>query len=330
MGWFKEVNLKYLIIGDVHQAVAGPGSRKDTWPYEINEKLEFISLLAKKHKCDAILSLGDVFHIKNPARNPHWLVQSTHDALTAGDVPVVIVEGNHDQSNDRAVQDTSQPLGTLGRMRGIELLTGPSEQFPEVFAIPYLQDWQELPTWFLQYNQYREKHPEIEHGVIITHAPIFPDNKTPPYEHIAASDVAKMTDYKTLVAYGHIHDPEGIWTPVDNHPVQIANYGAISRGSLHKETMKRQPKVYIFDTKTGKHRAYNVPVKPVEEVFDLDPVLLDKERTTKLTTFLDGIESKNSSVSSTEELLSTLSSDKAVPDEVQRVVAELLDFAESN
>jgi DNA repair exonuclease SbcCD nuclease subunit len=42
-----------------------------------------------------------VFHIKTPTRNSHALVQRTGEVLTSAGLPVLIVPGNHDLSNDR-------------------------------------------------------------------------------------------------------------------------------------------------------------------------------------------------------------------------------------
>lgn len=319
-----------MVVGDIHLSVKGPGARTDNYPNEILDKLRFIVEAANKNTCDAILFLGDVFHLKHPSRNPHWLVQSTHEVLTENsDIPVLICVGNHDISTDRLDSLDSQPLGALGRMKNMSIVIGPSPDFPEIYSIPYLQDWQELPKWFEEYNTYRADHPEIKRGVVMMHAPIFPDNQEPIYEYIRSSDVAKMVEHPTLVAFGHIHDPMGMWKPLEDRDVHIANFGAISRGSLHKETVKRKPQVYVYNTATGKHKALNVPVRPPEEVFDLEPHQLEQQRSQSLTGFLDGLDTQDSvTVGSVEQMLEHFSASDSISDEVKNTVSELLDFAQ--
>lgn len=317
---------RYLICGDIHQNATGPGARKDSWPDEINAKLKFISELAAKNKCDAILQLGDCWNLKNPARTPHWLIQSTHDAMTTADVEWHFVAGNHDESNDRYDSIDRQPLGTLSKMRNMHLVYKQSEHFPEVYGIPYLQDWSTLPAWIDEYNEHREKHPEIERGIIITHASLFPRKDEPIYDFIADEDLAGMLKYPTTVMHGHLHFSQGSRVYGD---VEIINYGAISRGSLHKETINRQPQVYIYNTATGKHKTYNIPVKPPEEVFILEPHELEKERTEKLTEFLSGLDTDSTGVvTSVEQMVEHVTTTQDVSSDVKVLVSELLDFAQ--
>lgn len=322
--------MKYLIIGDVHISDTPPGSRKDTWKNDILKKLDYIVALAGKHKVDAILQLGDLFHRPGYNQNSVELIQQTHDSLVAAKIPVLIVAGNHEMRHNRVDDVDKHALGALGRMRGITLLSGRSEHFPDVFAIPYLQDWQELPSWFVEYNNYRAKNPDIKRGIVMMHAPIFPDSKCPPYDYIAASDVANMIEHETLVSYGHIHDPEGLWQPIADKPVYISNFGAISRGSLHKETMKRKPEVFIYDTETGKHRAYKVPVQAPENVFNLDVVELKESRESRISSFLEGVGGESSTITTIDEMVERIKSNSGVDEQVSAVVADLLEFSQSS
>lgn len=319
---------KFLVCGDVHQNATGPGARKDTWPDDINAKLEFISNLAEKHKCDAILQLGDLWHLKNPARTPHWLIQATHKAMTTTDVPWYIVAGNHDEQNDRYDSISRQPLGTLSLMKNMHLVAGPSKDFPEVFGIPYLQDWAvELPQHLNAYNEYMDAHPEIKKGFIITHMSLFPEKDAPIYEFISDEDLSSMIKHPTTVAHGHLHFEQGVRNYGD---VEIINYGSISRGSLHAETIKRQPKVYIYNTDTGKHRTYNVPVRPAGDVFDLETHALEKDRSERLTAFLEGVgDDEGMSVQSVDQMVEHLSQSDNVSPQVKQIVSDLLEHAQS-
>lgn len=320
---------KYMVIGDCHltDPERAPLNRKGHWTEELFAKLEFIVELAKKNKCDAILQNGDLYHLPSYSANSVALIQRTHDVLTSAGIPVIIVPGNHELRHLNVDDDLPKhALGALGRMEGIELISKQSSILSDVYGIPYLQDWSTLPTWIDEYNTYREEHPEIERGIIITHASLFPRKDEPIYDFIADEDLADMLKYPTTVMHGHLHFSQGARTYGD---VEIINYGAISRGSLHKETINRKPQVYIYNTATGKHKTYNIPVKPPEEVFILELHELEKERTEKLTEFLSGLDTDSTGVvTSVEQMVEHVTTTQDVSSDVKVLVSELLDFAQ--
>lgn len=323
--------MKYMVVGDVHltDPERAPVSRKGHWTEEIFAKLDFIVDLAKKNKCDAVLQLGDLYHLPSYNANSQELVQRTHDVLTKAGIPVLVVCGNHELKHLRYNTDIPKhALGALSRMRGIELVAGPSNDFPEVFGIPYLQDWAvELPQHLNAYNEYMDAHPEIKKGFIITHMSLFPEKDAPIYEFISDEDLSSMIKHPTTVAHGHLHFEQGVRNYGD---VEIINYGSISRGSLHAETIKRQPKVYIYNTDTGKHRTYNVPVRPASEVFDLETHALEKDRSERLTAFLEGVgDDEGMSVQSVDQMVEHLSQSDNVSPQVKQIVSDLLEHAQS-
>lgn len=88
--------MKALIIGDQHLADRPPSSRTETYCEDILAKLEWIIDYANTQAVDVILNEGDVFHIKRPDRNSHYLVQRTAEIFGKSNAPVRIVPGNHD------------------------------------------------------------------------------------------------------------------------------------------------------------------------------------------------------------------------------------------
>lgn len=127
--------MRALCIGDVHLSDRPPSIRTDTYTEDILAKLKAAVALAKKESCEAVVLAGDVFHLKAPSRNSHAHVQRTGEVLTSAGLPVLIVPGNHDLSNDRLDSLKKQPLGTLAKMHGINLLIGPHKEFP-LFGLP--------------------------------------------------------------------------------------------------------------------------------------------------------------------------------------------------
>lgn len=282
---------RVMLIGDIHLADRPPSIRTDTYTDDILAKLEESVQIAVREKCDVILLLGDVFHIKTPTRNSHALVQRTGDVLRAGGLPVLIVPGNHDLSNDRLDSLRKQPLGVLAKMEGIELLIGAHEEFP-LFGLPYLHDWEaELPKWMSKFRKWAvsQKSESMDFWPLMgTHAPIFPPGEEPPYDFISGEDWAEMVGNGD-VAYGHIHDPHGFYKPNPAHNVTLCNNGAISRGSLHEKTLKREPKVTVWDGTPGGFESFPLKFRPAEAVFRLREKEDVDEKVSRVEEFLGAV-----------------------------------------
>ena len=313
--------MKAMIVGDVHLADKPPSIRTETYTTDILDKVSWISQEAYRQGCDFILQLGDMFHIKSPYRNSHALVIEAHEALIKGGLPVLLVPGNHDIQNDRLASIASQPLGALARMEGIRLVIGWDEKF-SVFGIPYLQDWTTLPERLMEYSEGLDPDSAVN-PLIATHAPIFPPGETPPYDYIDPTDIAELLPAGGTVSYGHIHDPHGVY---EVGGVTFANFGAISRGSLHAETLKRKPQVAVYDFLTGTYEAVPVPHKPAEEVFRLELHEAEKSKEAHLAAFLATLDSDTLELTTVEKVLDDLDKLDLTP-EAREVAKELVEKA---
>jgi len=230
-----------LIIPDVHLSDRAPSSRRDSWADDVLLKLEWCVEYANGLNLPIVQS-GDMFHLKVPWRTSYGLVQRTHDVLKRAKHGVYVVPGNHDQSNNRLESLDSQPLGALGRMGGVRLLMGADPDLPGIFGIPYLRefdggDWPEaLAPWL----SLIEAHPS---ELVVTHAPIFPPGQEPGvYASLDTFEWSRLLGEAGVgaTAYGHIHENHGQYM-VEGHT--FCNHGALSRGSLHEETVNRWPTI---------------------------------------------------------------------------------------
>jgi hypothetical protein len=178
-------------------------------------------------------------------------------------------------------------------MNGIDLLIGPHKEFP-VFGLPYLYDWQELPKWMGAYTKWSDPNKAGDFAfwpLMVTHAPIFPPGEEPPYEFIGGDDWAEMMVNGDCY-YGHIHDPHGAYQPNPAYPVYMCNNGAISRGSLHEATLKREPAVTVWDSEgAGLARFTRVPLpfRPAGAVFRLKEKEDVDEKTNRVGEFLESV-----------------------------------------
>lgn len=286
--------MKAVLVGDIHLSDRPPSIRTDTYADDILDKLAQAVTLATEH-ADVVVLLGDVFHVKTPSRTSHRLVMRTAEVLEAFRGPVLIVPGNHDMSQDRLDSLPGQPLGTLALSPNITLLDQWSE-WEGIYGIPYLNDLDE----FCRHVASVADDPGIV--LIATHQSIFPPGEHPPYPHLNA-DVVAAHEGTVPIAYGHIHDPHGAYLA---NGVWFCNNGAISRGSLHEQTLKREPKVTLFDSEAEGCPFATLPLrfKPADQVFRLAEHRDEVARVTRLDDFLTSIGAVSLNALSIEEILS--------------------------
>lgn len=233
--------MKLLIVGDVHLADRPPSLRTEHYTDEVFAKLAECNALAKEHGVDAIVQAGDLFHIKAPSRNSHAMVHRfITDVLENASVPWLCCWGNHDVTHDREESLPNQPLGVLFQSGLIRLEGEVSIGDGTVFGIPWRQDWSTLPQWM-------ERWDASTASLMVTHASIFPNGDSPPYEHFSADEWAAHMKRDGDVFYGHIHGDYGTFESSDGR-VTFCNHGALTRGSLAEHDVSRQVKVTLYES----------------------------------------------------------------------------------
>ena len=310
-----------LIVGDVHLADRPPTSRTDSYKEDVLNKLRWIVEYSNKRNPDVLLLLGDVFHIKRQDRNSHGLVQETASILGSSKSPVRIVIGNHDIREDSIDTVGEQPLGTLALHPNIDLLTGPDPDFP-LYGIPYVDPTPENIEHWLE--KYRSDGGEDKYPFIATHQAIFPEKEMPIYPHVLAENWASEFRSK-YTAYGHIHSRmrAGAWYTIEG--TTFLNNGAISRGSLHEETVKRKLAVTWFDgSKDEPFTSIDIPYRPFKEVFLWDDINRNKNTRDRVGAFLESLGSSSFDYLTAEGIIE----DARTSDLPPSAVEELKDIVE--
>lgn len=291
-----------------------PSIRTETYTEDILDKLRWIVSYANDEKVDAVIQLGDIFDVKRADRTSHRLVHQTAEVLGQANSPVLIVPGNHDVQYDQMETIPSQPLGTLALHPNIHLLLGSSHQDLPVYGIPYFRDSsEELDKWMERY---------AGEQLLVTHASIFPKGKEPIYDYISDEDFARFTE-APHIAYGHIHTPFSHWKAGGSW---FLNNGAISRGSLHEETLNRELRVTLYNSDAEGDPFTDVPIpyKDVSEVFKMDIKSAQQEKVKVAEDFRNSLTSSTFSALSLETVLEHAS---MVMD--NQTILELTDILES-
>jgi Icc-related predicted phosphoesterase len=261
-----------IVVNDIHASDKPPSSCTDSYLPDLLDLLRQTVVLAEQRRASAVVWAGDVFHHKGPHRTSHRLVQRLTDIGQSYPCPWFIVPGNHDIQHDRleSIED-SQPLGMLFRSGAVRL-EGWAPGLP-LYGVPWQQEWSERVIYGAMAD-FRDGM--TDRSLVVTHAPVYPPGSepryagaeyTPPQWWVRAGGDAGLGHG---LVYGHIHDPHGIYTARDDsgHSLEFANPGALSRGSLDKESLVRPVQVTVWDQDTG-FGFVPLDYRPAAEVFRL-------------------------------------------------------------
>ena len=170
--------MKLLVFGDLHAADRPPGGRVDDYTRAILDKLDAIAKLCDKYEVSYALGTGDIFHIKQPNRVSHNLVQQLILTFKRFPCEVLVVPGNHDLGSDGLVSLSRQPLGTLEKAGAIRIILDPTfvslGSFPAwVIPHPYnavadgVPDGKTDPTYYAAQEAMEDPMIGLAHGSLL-------------------------------------------------------------------------------------------------------------------------------------------------------------------
>jgi DNA repair exonuclease SbcCD nuclease subunit len=261
----------YLLVNDIHLADRPPASCTDAYQEDLFALLGQVRVLAQMRKAAAIVLAGDVFHHKAPSRTSHRLVLRLQVWAQSCPCDVLVVPGNHDMQFDRMESlHLTQPLGVLLSSPNVQLLESWAAGHP-VYGVPWVQGYGDsgedgeagtqvdgrLAAW-------RSEISGRQPSLVVAHAPLYPPGQELPYEYFPAERWAAAMDGQGSCWYGHVHERHGVFMAGE---VTFANFGALSRGSLHEYNLTRKVAVGGWDSYTGLFEEILLAAKPPSEVF---------------------------------------------------------------
>ncbi len=333
-----------LFAGCLHVSDKAPSGRVDDYTDTILNKLVAIrELCVELGGCPAFFS-GDLFHLKQPNRVSHGLVQELIHIFKSFPNGVHVNLGNHDLGPAGVASLPKQPLGVLERAGVITIplharlivLGGQDDDTHSFWLIPRpynaaaegVHDGEVQPGHYTITESEREDIAKFPAPIIgLAHASIVGLGDTRPYPHIPVDTIPGIEEYDLLVS-GHLHENLGV-VPVGDKTL-FANPGSIARTSRNLPSYTRTVGVLVVDiTDKGRMTIKEVPlpgVKPALEVFGArledKPVL---ENDSRLAEFVSALgEDIRAEKLSWEEMLANLPENIPVPvlTEVQRLLEE--------
>lgn len=252
-----------ITFTDVHLADRNPGARIDSYRDAILGKLEQARDFCVQKKADVAICGGDLFHIKTPTKNSHYLVAQTIAILKSFPCPVYSVYGNHDLRQDNISTLPSQPFYTVMKSGAIEYLTEALFDNGKVrlFGMDYVNEPED--------DDFNKENNGEKVQICVAHV-----NASSKFDDLFGERVYRYQDLcKTspdIFVFGHYHPDQGIEVLEDTH---FINVGSLCRGSLKMDELSRIPNLgYIEIDDDSNIRCEKLPLKvaPSSEIFDLE------------------------------------------------------------
>lgn len=325
-------SIKFLTFNDVHISDTTPGSRTGNYRDDILDKLSQIKLVGKKTGVDFFLNGGDLFHFKQPMRNSHQLVNMLTRLFKTFPAPIYSTEGNHDLRYDSYDTFDQQPLSVLYEN---EVLTQARYIFRDINGVKVRIrsfPFSEEPDLGALSKELDPKGEEADIKICMLHLYSTPKGGTL-FKHklFSYDEIATLGD--DIFLLGHYHIDQGIQKIGNQH---FINVGALSRGSLSEDNIKRKPKTaYVTVSKEDdkvviKVVEVNLRVKPVEEIFNLEEKEEEKKKIKQAEAFVNELQSdiKNSGSSKNDvnQVVENLNIDKSILDRVRQYLVSAEDI----
>lgn len=301
------IEFNFISFNDVHISDKNPRARLDNYKETILGKI----LQAKDHciavKADAALIAGDLFNLKNPAKNSHRLNQDLIKVFKQFPCPIYMIEGNHDLTANRLESLEEQPLGVLFADKTLHQLRHEvivkNGHSVSLVGIPYDENL-DIDTLKIPKNEgyisqicLMHTHAGVMSGTIF-------NDRLWGYDELA-------TLSPNVFVIGHYHIDQGVQEYEKNNKYFV-NIGSMCRGSLSEDNIEHEPQVgHIRITFKGKEHpdcgtyydvtSIKLKVRPANEIFDLVKKEEEKKESEEIKNFVEKLAS---------EALTTTSSDK--------------------
>ena len=268
--------MKILATGDWHIRAKNPKYRIDNYYETLIDKIKWIFELAEKNNCVALIQPGDFFDSPDQA---NYVSRDLIALIHKYDIDIYSVYGQHDQKF-RNSENTI--MSVLAEAKVINILSKDPISYSEgsKHIELYGASWDESIPTPLETNNINIL---AAHKMVVGDKPLWADQKD--YTK-AKSLLLKHSEYDLIIT----GDNHQAFTYGKNFGSMLLNCGSLMRTTIAQRNHK--PVVYIVDTNTSEVIPYYVPVKPIEEVMNLELADETKERNEDLDAFMKGLSSE--------------------------------------
>ena len=295
--------MKALNTGDLHLTNRCPINRIDNYEEEVLRKFHWILTTAYSNNCKTILQPGDFSDAPNLSYDFFIKICSL---INHSNITIVTVPGQHDfryrNANNtflRALEEACPSLIVLWKPQYIEIEgvhiygSGWGEQIPEI------QD-------LTKYN------------ILITHRMVVDEKLWDNQENFNYANVLLRSNKFDLIVSGDNHKS----FIVKMNSKFLVNLGSMMRNTISQ--IEHKPKIVILDTDSKHITEMEIPIKPAEEVFQMQRIEIEKERNERLEAFVSGLSKHKEMDLSFNDNLSNYLCQNSIEKEVVSIIQECL------
>ena len=266
--------MKLMILGDLHIRATNPRYRTDKYYETLMGKLEWGFELAKEEGCEAVLQPGDFF---NSPDQSNKVEIDLINLLTEKGIPIYTVLGQHDLRYRQPINVALTKFDVLNKVcivdeNGIDLgnnvhLYGVSWEK----EIPKVRDPKAISIL-------------VMHRMVIKDKSLWPGQEN----FLKANSLLKKYSAYDLMVTGDNHSPLH-FTYKEKNGSMLINCGSLMRTTTLQRDHK--PCIYVYDVETKQATKHLIPIKPIEDVMDLETADEVREKNAALDAFMDGLSS---------------------------------------
>lgn len=266
--------MKLLYFQDLHLSGKSPINRKDKYMDSIFLKLQEIVSIAKKYKCNYIISGGD--NLDSPIISLP-ICDKFIDIIEEGNMSFYTVWGNHDEQFHSSELSNSTTLQHMfNRSSLINCLDIIENKEVYIKSFHYFHNCEAKLSEEGLFHDKKDKMTIAIVHALVTEKPL-------PYSamHICYKDIKSNYDY-LLIA--HNHHPFDLQIK-DTH---LINIGCSGRRKIDEKDIS--PSVLLIDTSIKKFKIIKLKLaKKGEEVFDLEKIEKNKNFESNIDSFISSL-----------------------------------------
>jgi len=300
------MRLTAITIGDVHLADKTPASRLDNYRETLFEELMMARKVALEEKADVVLITGDIFDVKSPKLNSHYLVSKAISLFSSFPCPVYSIIGNHDITANRIDSLDKQPLAVLFNSGALKRLDKETINGVDILGIHFNEN--------NSYETLSQKKQDGKPLIAVCHVLASPTGGDMFGEPIFSyKTLASSESEVDVYVFGHYHHDQGIQKIGKK---SFVNIGSLARGALSKENVDRQVKVgkVVWDGKKFECSEIPLPVKSGSEIFNIEKKQEIEHRETEIEKFVSTLNKTDlfENISTLEETIKEMRLDSAI------------------
>lgn len=307
-----------VFCGDPHLSDRPPVGRAPDYRAQIIAKLAEVGRVAAAvgvTGADAVVLLGDLFHVSRANLVSHSLVREIAAILRDYPCPIYAVMGNHDMGEEGLASLHRQPLGVLAEAGVLQVPTEPVQLMAVSLIFRHYDA--RLDTSPAYYMPTEAESDSGGRHILVAHGSLVPPGQQERFPTLEADEI----DGYAAIISGHIHEPFGVRKM--RNGVWFANPGSLGRVARMPYN-ERIPSVLVmgYGGTEFSWREWELETAlPPGEIF-LAPEAADEEATDEIRAFAVAL--SQGMAAETFDIETLLASVTGVSDSVKAHVRRLL------